>query len=106
MNFTDLIAFVELGTGLSNWGRMGPLHLGFKGINGRREYKNELAYERIINCWHVHAKQFLIYEIVLRGEQPLTRSVCEPEDPTVAQRFKSFQRHEPNQCCEYHTLRR
>ena len=40
VNFTVLNAFVELGTGVCNWGRMGPLHLGFYGANGNCEYKN------------------------------------------------------------------
>ena len=40
VNFTDLIAFVELGTGVRKWGRMGPLYLGFQGADGKCEYKN------------------------------------------------------------------
>ena len=40
VQFTDLIAFVELGTGVRNWGRMEPLHLGFQGADGKCEYKN------------------------------------------------------------------
>ena len=40
VNFTDLTVFVELGTGVRNWGRMGPLHLGFQDADGKCEYKN------------------------------------------------------------------
>ena len=40
VNFTDLNAFVELGTGLHNWGRIAPLYLGFQGADGKCEYKN------------------------------------------------------------------
>ena len=40
VNFTDLIAFVELGTGVRKWGRMGPLYLGFQGADGKCECKN------------------------------------------------------------------
>ena len=50
VNFTVLIAFVELGTGVRNWGRIGPLHLGFQGAGGKCEYKILLVYERILNC--------------------------------------------------------
>ena len=66
--FTDIIAFVELGTGLRNWGRLGHLHFGIQGADGRREYKELLAYERIfkklLTC---SCQAFLIHEIVLRG---------------------------------------
>ena len=40
VNVTDLIAFVELGTGVRNWGCTGPLHLGFQGADGKCEYQN------------------------------------------------------------------
>ena len=40
VNLTDLFAFVELGTGVRNWGRKGPLHLGFQGADGKYEYKS------------------------------------------------------------------
>ena len=35
VNFTDLIVFVELGTGVRKWGHMGPLYLGFQGADGK-----------------------------------------------------------------------
>ena len=43
-----------------------------------------LAYERMLNCLHVHAKPVLICEIVWH-EQPSTRTVCENGDNPVFQ---------------------
>ena len=43
MNFTDLIAFVELSTGLHNWGRIRPSHLGCQSADGRFDYTKKLT---------------------------------------------------------------
>ena len=45
-----LIAFVELGTGVRKWGRMGPYIWASRVQTESVSIKILLAYERIINC--------------------------------------------------------